>query len=127
MRDALAEALGDPYVELAYWVPNQDAYVDAEGQPMRVDPAPKGKIATTVENEGRRVGAIVHDAGLAEERDLVQAVGAAAALTLENERLDAELRAHVDELRPRARGSSLRDTRSDGGSNGTSTTERSSG
>jgi signal transduction histidine kinase len=99
LRKALAEALGDPTLELAYWVPNQDAYVDADGQPMRVDPAPKGKIATTIENEGRRIAAIVHDADLAQERDLVQAVGAAAELTLENERLDAELRAHVDELR----------------------------
>jgi signal transduction histidine kinase len=99
LRRALAEALGDPTLELAYWVPSQDAYVDAAGQPMRVDPAAKGKIATTIENEGRPVAAIVHDADLAQERDLVQAVGAAAALTLENERLDAELRAHVDELR----------------------------
>ena len=66
---------------------------------MQLDPAPKGKIATIIEHEGRRVGAIVHDAELAEERDLVRAVGATAALTLENERLDAELRAHVDELR----------------------------
>ena len=99
LRDALAEALGDPSVELAYWVPDQDAYVDADGRPMRVDPAPKGKIATAIEHEGRRVAAIVHDAGLAEERVLVQAAGAAAALALENERLDAELRAHVEQLR----------------------------
>src|SRR5947209_85325 len=99
LRDALAEALGDPTVELAYWVPNQDAYVDAEGQPMRIDPPPEGKIATTIENEGRRIAAILHDATLAEERDLVQAAGATAGLTLENERLNAELRAHVEELR----------------------------
>jgi signal transduction histidine kinase len=98
LRDALAEALGDPTLELVYWVPNQEAYVDADGQPTRIDPPPKGKIATTVENNGRRVGAIVHATHLAEERDLVRAVGAAAALTLENERLDAELRARVDEL-----------------------------
>jgi signal transduction histidine kinase len=99
LRDDLAQALGDPTLELAYWVPNQAAYVDAEGQPMRVDPPREGKLATTIESEGRRIAAIVHDADLAEERELVQAVGAAAALTLENERLDAELRAHVDELR----------------------------
>jgi signal transduction histidine kinase len=98
LRDALAEALGDPEVELAYWVPNRDDYVDSAGQPMRLDPAPNGKIATVIEHEGRRVGAIVHDAELAEERDLVRAVGATAALSLENERLDAELRARVDEL-----------------------------
>jgi len=75
------------------------AYVDSAGRPMQIDPAPTGRIATVIEHEGRRVGAIVHDADLAEERDLVRTVGATAALTLENERLDAELRAHVDELR----------------------------
>ena len=99
LRDALAAALGDDTLELAYWVPNQGAYVDAEGRPMQVDPAPDGKIGTTIEHEGRRVAAIVHSAGLAYERELVQTVGAAAALTLENERLDAELRATVAELR----------------------------
>jgi signal transduction histidine kinase len=99
LRDALAEALGDPTLELAYWVPKQEAWVDAEGRRMRLEPAPDGQIATLVEHDGRRVAAIVHDSELAEEPDLVQAVGAAAALTLENERLDAELRAHVDELR----------------------------
>jgi signal transduction histidine kinase len=99
LRDALADALGDSTLELAYWVPARDAYVDAEGKPVRVDPPPYGKVATTIEHEGRRIAAIVHDAGVAEERDLVHAVGAAAAITLENERLDAELRAHVEELR----------------------------
>jgi signal transduction histidine kinase len=98
LRDALAEALGDPSVELAYWVPKQHAYVDADGRPMRLEPAPNGKVATVIEHDGRRVAAIVHDAELAEEPELVKAVGAAAALTLENERLGAELRAHVDEL-----------------------------
>jgi signal transduction histidine kinase len=99
LRDALAEALGDPTLELAYWVPDQDAYVDAEGRPSRVDPTPEGKIATTIDHDGQRIAAIVHDADLAQERGLVQAVGAAAALTLENERLDAELLAKVEELR----------------------------
>ncbi|MEK6250983.1 MAG: histidine kinase [Actinomycetota bacterium] len=99
LRDALAEALGDPTLELAYWVPAQDAYVDAGGQVVSVDPAPAGRTRTVVEHENRRIAAILHDAQLEEERDFVKAVGAAAALTLENERLDAELRAHVEELR----------------------------
>ncbi len=99
MRNALAEALGDPTLELVYWVPDQDAYVDADGRPRPLDSIPEGKIATTIDHEGRRMAAIIHDADLADESDLVQAVGAAAALTLENERLDAELRAKVEELR----------------------------
>ncbi len=98
LRDALADALGDPTLELAYWVPDQDAYVDAAGQPVRVDPAPAGKVSTIIEHEGERIAAIVHSPGLAEERELVQTAGAAAGLTLRNERLDAELRAKVAEL-----------------------------
>jgi signal transduction histidine kinase len=99
LREALAEALGDPTLGLAYWVPNQDAYVDPDGLPVPIDPPPNGKVTTTIENEGKRVAAIFHDADVAEERGLVRAVGAAAALALENERLQAELRAHVKELR----------------------------
>jgi signal transduction histidine kinase len=99
LSDALAEALRDPTLVLAYWVPSQDGYVDGSGVPMRVEPPPDGKVATIVEHEGRRVGAVVHDAALADEPEHVRAVAAAAALTLENERLDAELRANLDQLR----------------------------
>ncbi len=98
LRNALADALGDPTLELAYWVPDQDAYVDAAGQPVRVDPAPAGKVSTIIEHDGERIAAIVHSPGLAEERELVQTAGAAAGLTLRNERLAAELRAKVAEL-----------------------------
>ena len=99
LRNALADALGAPTLELAYWVPGQDAYVGAAGQPVRVDPAPAGKVSTIIEHEGERIAAIVKPGpDLAEERELVQTAGAAAGLTLRNERLDAELRAKVAEL-----------------------------
>jgi signal transduction histidine kinase len=99
MREALAEALGDPGLQVAYWVGEIDSYVDADGDPVELPEAGSGRFATEVEHDGRRVAAIIHDVSLKEERDLVQTVGAAAALTLENERLDAELRANVAELR----------------------------
>jgi len=56
-------------------------------------------VATEIEHEGRRVAAIVHHGFLCEEPELVRAAGAAAAISLENERLDAELRARLEELR----------------------------
>jgi signal transduction histidine kinase len=52
-----------------------------------------------IEHDGRLLATIVHDFSLAEEGDLVRAVGGAASLALENERLDAELRANLHELR----------------------------
>jgi signal transduction histidine kinase len=52
-----------------------------------------------VTREGRRIAAILHDPTLLDDREHVREVGAAAALALENERLEAELRAKVEEVR----------------------------
>ena len=99
LRDALARALHDPSLALAYWLPDQRRYVDREGQPAEL-PANQSLLVTTiVERDGRRIAALVHDASLRDDPDLVEAVCAAAGLALENERLQAELRAHLDELR----------------------------
>ena len=57
------------------------------------------RAVSEVRLEDRLVAAIVHDSSLLDDPGLVRAVSAAAALALENERLDAELRAKVDELR----------------------------
>ena len=99
LRDALAEALGDPSLSLAYWVPEQGYYADADGHRVEL-PAREGATACTqVEHEGRPVAVICHDSSLDTEPELISTVGAAASLALENERLNVELRARVEELR----------------------------
>ena len=99
LRAALAEALGDPSVELAYWLPDSRQYVDAEGRPVELPGADSGRSVTEVDREGRRIAAIVHDPTLLEDPERVREAGAAAALSLENERFEAELRAKVEEVR----------------------------
>jgi signal transduction histidine kinase len=99
LREAISAALGDSSLSIAYWIPEQQAYVDAAGQLVELPEAGSGRIATAIERGGERLAVIVHDESLAEERELVRAVGGAAALTLENERLAAELRARIEELR----------------------------
>jgi signal transduction histidine kinase len=99
LRAALAEALGDPSVELAYWLPQTRHYVDAEGRPVELPGPASGRAVTEVEREDRRIAAIVHDPTLLDHPDRVREAGAAAALALENERLEAELRAKVEEVR----------------------------
>ena len=54
---------------------------------------------TILERHGRKVAALVHDAALSEDPALLDAVSSAAGLALENERLLAELRAQLDEVR----------------------------
>jgi signal transduction histidine kinase len=99
VRDALAEALGDRDLALAYWLPDPGAYVDAGGRRVELPPPGAPRAVTEIEHDGGRVAAIVHDAALLEQPELVRAAGAAAGLALRNERLDAELRARYEELR----------------------------
>jgi hypothetical protein len=110
LRDAMARALGDPSLTVAYWLPDQQRYVDLEGQPVELPAGGQARMATMVEREGRRVAAIVHDRALSDDPGLIRAASAAAALALDNERLQAELRARFDELKadPRAAGTSVR-------------------
>jgi PAS domain S-box-containing protein len=98
LREAIARALGDPSLELVYWSRGGNCYVDAHGRRVEL-PQGGGRAATVVEREGRHVGALVHDPSLVEQRALVDGVVAAAGLALENERLTAELRERLAELR----------------------------
>ena len=98
LRDALARALRDSSLELAYWVPESGGYVGIDGGP--VEPvAAEGRTVTVLERRGQRIAALVHDPALAEDPALLNAVSTAAGLALENERLLAELRAQLDQLR----------------------------
>ncbi|HEX7299285.1 MAG TPA: histidine kinase [Solirubrobacteraceae bacterium] len=99
LRGALAQALGDPSLELAFWLPERGGWVDAAGAPVKLPGSGSKRTSTVIEHDGRPLATIVHDVSLAEEVDLVRAVGGAASLALENERLDAELRANLNELR----------------------------
>ncbi len=99
LRDALSDALDDPSLELVFWLPDDRRFVDAAGHPVDLPEDDPVRAVTRVERDGNCVAAIIYDATLPEAEKHVRAVGAAAALALENERLSAELRAKVDELR----------------------------
>jgi signal transduction histidine kinase len=99
LRDALADALGDPTLELAYWLDDREGWVDGTGAPFELPPPGSGRSCTPVERAARPIAMLVHVPRPSDDGDLVAAVGGAAALALENERLDAELRANVQELR----------------------------
>ena len=55
--------------------------------------------ATPIEREGEHIAALVHDPSLRDEPELLGAATAAVGITVENGRLQAELRARLDELR----------------------------
>src|SRR3954468_7283988 len=76
LRDALAEALGDRSLALAFWSRGSERYVDSHGQPVELPPATsRSRAVTENERESVPVAAIVHDAALLDEPGLVGASG----------------------------------------------------
>ncbi len=99
LREALARALRDPSLTLAYWLPQFQSWVDADGREVDLPDPDSGRAVTLIDRDGERMAALIHDPSLEEEPQLLDAVSAAAAIALENARLQAELRARLDELR----------------------------
>ncbi|HEX2303871.1 MAG TPA: PAS domain S-box protein [Gaiella sp.] len=93
LKAALADALGDPSLDLAYWSPQRQGWVDDEGRTLSEPIARGAHAARVVEHGGKRVAALLHDRSLADQHELVDAVAATASLAFEKERLQAELRA----------------------------------
>jgi signal transduction histidine kinase len=99
LEDALARALRDPSLSLAYWLPEFGSYADLEGRAVRL-PGPEDRRGVTlIERNGSRIAAMVHDPALQDESELLEAVTAGAGMALENAQLHAEQRAHLEELR----------------------------
>jgi signal transduction histidine kinase len=99
LRDALARALRDPSLALAYWLPEYETWADVDGRPTSPPVATDGRAVTVIDRGGEHVAALLHDASLEDEPELLEAVSAAAGIGLETARLHAELAARLDELR----------------------------
>jgi signal transduction histidine kinase len=97
LRDALARALGDSTLQLAFRLPGGSGYLDTAGQP--VDPARlgPGRAVTALAATGDAV--LVHDQVLEQEPQLVRLTAAAASMALEHSRLQAEVQAQLEQVR----------------------------
>jgi signal transduction histidine kinase len=99
LRRHLARALGDPSLRLAFSVPGREGFVDDYGSAVELPRDDDERATTLVVNGSRPIAALIHDRALRERQPLVDAVGAAAKLALENERLHAEVRTQLEEVR----------------------------
>ncbi len=99
LRDALATTLGDPSLTLLYWLPEYNAWADAEGRPAALPADGDARATKLVERGGEHVAALIHDESLLDEPELIESACAVAAIALENARLHADLKARLDELR----------------------------
>ena len=99
LRDALANALGDPGLTVAYWSPANATFVTADGVPAALPAEGSGRAVTVLERDGQPIAAILHDAALLDDPGLVASVASAMRLAVENERLQAEVETQLGEVR----------------------------
>jgi signal transduction histidine kinase len=99
LEAALARTLGDPGLVVAYRLPNRNAYARADGAPVAMPVMGEDRRIVPVHRNGREIAALVYDASLDDDPELVEAVSAAAGIALENEHLHTEAQARLEELR----------------------------
>jgi signal transduction histidine kinase len=97
LRSAMAKALGDPTLDIAYAIEGDDRWVDADGRPVPQPEPAVGRVVTLISREDVCMAALLHDPALDEA--LVRASAAAAGMAIANERLRAEVRAQLEEVR----------------------------
>jgi signal transduction histidine kinase len=97
LRDALAATLGDPTLEVGYWV-GPASYVDVGGSTINVPPLGGPRAATFVERDSHPFAVLIHDASVLDEPSLVEAVATATRLSATNAALLDEVRLQRDEL-----------------------------
>lgn len=93
LRDLLAATLRDPFLQLAYRL-GDGRLVDARGQPAKLE----GDVTSLVRS-GSEVALVAHRSGLLNDPEVATELAVAARLAIENERLQAETRAQLEDLR----------------------------
>jgi signal transduction histidine kinase len=100
LRDAIAEAVDDPSLEIVYWnVEDPGGWVDADGEPVLLPSLSPDRRFTEVRGSGGRVAVLVHDAALEHAPVVTQVARGFALMALENQRLETQLRSSLRELR----------------------------
>ena len=94
----LVRAVGDPSLSLVIWSDHDGRYLGLEGSPVELPDKRSERAVTLLEQDGRHVGALIHDPALLADPRLMDTAAAVARLALEHERLSGELRAQLAEV-----------------------------
>jgi signal transduction histidine kinase len=93
----LRRSLHDETVEVQYWIPRLERYVDLEGHSAEPE-LPPGVAVATIERAGDELGRVLYRSTVS-VAELEREIGAAAKLAVDNDRLRAELRAQAIEIK----------------------------
>ncbi len=99
VQAGLRAALRDPTLELVYWVDDEGQYVDAYGNRVDLPEETPTRGVTGLDYADTPIGAILHDAALREEPEVLDAVASAARIALERDLLLVRDRARAERFR----------------------------
>jgi signal transduction histidine kinase len=99
LTESLRRALGDQSLDLVLWSRPAGAYVTTEGLPVSLPDEDSDRAVTRLDGEDGPLAALLHDQVLTERASLVNGVAAVAQLAIENERLHAEVKSQLEEVR----------------------------
>ena len=95
VQEGLRQALRDDTAQVAYWYDEGGHYVDVEGNRFELPPDTRQRVVTRLDYPDEAVAAIVHDAALLEEPELLDGIANAARISLERDKLLVEVRARA--------------------------------
>jgi signal transduction histidine kinase len=99
VQEGLRAALRDPTAEVAYWYEEGGHYVDVDGNRYELPPDTRHRVVTRLDYADSPVAAIVHDAALRDEPELLEAITGAARIALERDKLLVEVKARAERYR----------------------------
>jgi PAS domain S-box-containing protein len=95
VQEGLRQALRDDTAQVAYWYEEGGHYVDVDGNRFELPPDTRSRVVTRLDYKDDPVAAIVHDAALLEEPELLDGIANAARIALERDKLLVEVRARA--------------------------------
>jgi PAS domain S-box-containing protein len=99
VQEGLRAALRDPTAKVAYWYEEGGHYVDVDGSHFELPDDTRDRAVTRLSYADEPVAALVHDAALRQEPELLEGVAAAARIALERDKLLVEVRARAQRYR----------------------------
>ncbi len=99
VRDLIADAVGDPSLEVVYWNPEDSGgWINTAGEPVSLPPLGPDRALTEVRGSRGRVAVLVHDPALTDAPVITDVAGGFALMALENQRLETQLRSSLRDL-----------------------------
>ena len=94
----LADALSDPDIKLAFWIPASDQFVDTDGAHVGPPTSNSGRVMTEFRRGGQLIGGIISDAAISQHPELLEAAARVVSIAVDKRRLEGDLKTARENL-----------------------------